>query len=334
MSPSQSIIKSHDIDVQILLTGGTGSFGRSLLRHWNNLFLTGTDTPHITVLSRSPETFLKSYPEFRNQPWLNFHCGNILEYDSLPQNKTFTHVLHAAADSTLESELSSFQRFDQIVNGTRNLLDFSVSAGISRFLFTSSGSVYGKQPNEMQYINENYNGMPDNMDVDNTYGVAKRTAEHLCAMYNDTYDIETVIARCFTFLGRDFPLDAHFAIGNFIRDALWRDSIVVSGDGSAIRSYLDQSDLAEWLLTLLEKGQACTAYNVGSDQAISIAELAHLVRNLVAPEKPVHILGKAEGKGAGSHYVPDINRAKTQLGLNIKTSLRDAIILTAKTANQ
>ena len=65
--------------------------------------------------------------------------------------------------------------------------------------------------------------------------------------------------------------------------------ITVSGDGTPVRSYMDQRDLARWLEVLLLQGCAGQAYNVGSDVAISIAELAHRVRDLLAPGKPVHI---------------------------------------------
>ena len=125
-----------------------------------------------------------------------------------------------------------------------------MTRGIRRFLLTSSGGVYGPQPPDMKYMPESHNGMPDPLNPAHAYSVAKRCAEHLCALYRDQHGLEPVIARCFAFVGRDLPLDVHFAIGNFIRDALYSREIVVSGDGSAIRSYMDQRDLAAWLLGL------------------------------------------------------------------------------------
>lgn len=108
---------------------------------------------------------------------------------------------------------------------------------------------------------------------------------------------------------------------------------MVSGDSTALRAYLDQRDLAVWLLALLEKGQAGRAYNVGSDQAISIADPAHQVRDLVAPNKPVRILGKAEVNDARSRYVPDISRVQTELGLEVTIPLAEAIRTAANAAN-
>ena len=117
----------------------------------------------------------------------------------------------------------------------------------------------------------------------------------------------------------------HFAIGNFIRDALWRDEILVQGDGTAVRSYMDQRDLAHWLLALLEHGKPGEAYNVGSDEAISIADLAHLVRDVVSPGKPVRILGKSMGNSERNRYVPDVSKAIDELQLYLRYSLVQAV---------
>lgn len=320
--------------MKLFLTGGTGFFGKAILRHLKARHQAQTDLQPelVVVLSRAPENFITHNPEFANLPWLRFHCGDIGSAISLPHNETFTHVLHAAADSTDCSAMTRMQRLEQIVDGTTNILRFARQVGATRFLLTSSGGVYGPQPPVLSGFPESYNGMPDPLNPDNVYGVAKRQAEHLCALYREEYGLETVIARCFAFVGRDLPLNAHFAIGNFIRDALWRDEIVVRGDGSPIRSYLDQRDLAHWLLTLLERGQAGQAYNVGSDQAISIGALAYLVRDLLSSDKPVRILGKADNTHARNLYVPDIRRAKETLALNISIPLEQAIITTAQSA--
>jgi dTDP-glucose 4,6-dehydratase len=144
----------------------------------------------------------------------------------------------------------------------------------------------------------------------------------------EQHGLETVAARCFAFVGPDLPLNVHFAIGNFIRDALTADAITVSGDGTPLRTYLDQSDLAHWLFTLLQHGHPGHAYNVGSDEVISIADLAFLVRDILAPHKPVHILGQPDPDAARNRYVPDIRKAQQQLGLSATVPLAEAILRT------
>lgn len=310
--------------MKLLLTGGTGFFGKSLLRHWLAMQRKGLNVPDVFVLSRTPDSFLEFHSEFVNLSWLRFAKGDVLDSASLPRRERFTHVLHAASDSTLGPLLTPLQQYDQIVNGTRNVLDYAIKVGARKFLFTSSGAAYGNQPAQFERMPEDWLGMPDPLNPAMAYGVAKRAAEHLCVLYNNAYGLETVIARCFAFVGPDLPLDAHFAIGNFIRDALKRDVITVSGDGTSLRSYLYQDDLAKWLDILLVKGEAGHAYNIGSDHAVSIAELARLVRDELAPGKQLRILGQTEDRVARNRYVPSIDKARA-MGLKPLVPLQEAI---------
>ena len=318
--------------ISILMTGGTGFLGRSLLRRWAQEAKLGRQY-QVSILTRHPVAFIDHYPEFANLPWLTFHKGDIRDPTSLPWGQTFSHILHAAADSTIGTQLAPLTRYDQIVSGTRALLDYAAQGGGQRFLFVSSGGAYGPQPQNLDRIPEEWNGMPDPLDPASAYGVAKRAAEHLCALYSATHGLTCVIARCFAFVGADLPLDVHFAIGNFIRDALWRDIITVHGDGQPLRSYLAQEDLAHWLDVLLINGQPNRAYNVGSDRAIRIVDLAHLVRDILAPGKTVVVQAKPDpNKGQRNIYVPSIDRARRELGLEATVSLEDAIAATGRAA--
>ena len=319
------------LNSKIFLTGGTGFFGKALLRH--HLSSADSLAPQISVLSRNPDQILAEYPEFSGHPSITFLKGDIQQRDTLPWSHSFTHVLHAAADSTIGPRLTPMQRYDQIVDGTRNILDLAVATGARRFLLTSSGGIYGPQSADLAAIPEDWPSSPPLAEASTAYGQAKRAAEHLCALVGEQYGLETVMARCFAFVGPDLPLNVHFAIGNFIRDALTADSLTVAGDGTPLRTYLDQSDLAHWLFTLLELGRPGQAYNVGSDEVISIAALAHLVRDILAPDKPVRILGQPDPGAARNRYVPDISKARQQLGLSVTVPLAEAIRRTGASAD-
>lgn len=324
MSASSGLFKKGD---RILVTGGTGFFGSAILKHLRGSGLKGEFIPDVVVLTRDPDRFLRGNPDFSRLPWLSFIRGNVGNPEDFPKDRDveFSHFLHAATDSTLGPTLKPQLRFDQIVEGTRNALEFAVRTGVRRFLLTSSGGVYGPQPQNLDRFPEDYLGIPDPLDAVNSYSIAKRTAEHLSALFAREFGIEIVVARCFAFVGEDLPLDVHFAIGNFIRDALWGEEIVVGGDGSPLRSYLDQRDLSEWILTMLARGQAGRSYNLGSDQAISISDLATLIRDLLAPEKSIRILKKPESGPSRNRYVPSVDRARDELGLQIRISLPEAI---------
>lgn len=310
----------------ILITGGTGFFGRALLRNWLNRVNDGEEIANICVLSRDPEKFLKNYPEFKNGGWLKFHCGDILNPATLPKNEKFTHLLHAATDSTLGPQLTPIERYTQIVEGTRNMLEYSVKNNISRFLLTSSGGVYGPQPLKLNFIPETFQGMHDPLNPENTYSLGKHCAEHLCALYRNQFEIETVIARCFSFVGRDLPLDVHFAIGNFISKAINNEDIIIKGNGKQIRSYLDQRDLAAWLETLLFYGIDGDAYNVGSDNAISLKDLAELVRKLIEPGIKIIVRNKKNKNNNREKYVPEIEKIKRKHKLKINYTLEQSIL--------
>lgn len=314
----------------LLLTSVTGFFGRALLR----LLLSSEAPPalageSIVLLSRNPERFQAAYPEFVAPGTLSFHRGDIQDRSSLPWDQAFSHVLHAATDSTVGPRLTTLQRFDQILAGTTNILDLAVATGTRRFMLTSSGGIYGPQPADLEAFPEDWPGSPSLAEPATAYSQSKRAAEHLCALYREAHGLETVIARCFAFVGPDLPLDVHFAIGNFIRDALTAEAITVAGDGTPLRTYLDQRDLAHWLWTLLLQGKDGETYNVGSDQVIGIAELAHLVRDLLAPGKPVRILGTPLPAAARNRYVPSIAKIQTLHGLRVSVPLAESIIRAA-----
>lgn len=309
----------------ILITGGTGFFGRALLRSWMDHANKNELQSNICVLTRNPEKFLKSYPEFKNQNWLKFHCGDILYPHTLPLGGKFTHLLHAATDSTLGPQLKPIERYIQIIDGTKNMLEYAVTHNISRFLLTSSGAVYGPQSVEMSSIPENYLGMPDPMNPENAYGIAKRGAEHLCILYANQSKLKIIIARCFAFVGKDLPFDKHFAIGNFLNDAINNRNIIITGDGSPIRTYLDQRDLSDWLIKLLHEGRNGEAYNIGSNKKVSIIDLAQLIKNTINPNIEI-IIKENKKESKRQNYTPNIEKISTELGVKINYTLVESIL--------
>lgn len=304
----------------MLLTGGTGFFGQWILALLHELNSQGAGV-EVTVVSRQPERFLASNSAYRNCVWLHWLACDVRELYELP-GRPIDLVLHAATDTSAAASARPLELFDTIVGGARRILDLAVRGGAQRILFTGSGAQYGSLPTQTP-VDETAIYACSSNSIGSAYGEGKRAQETLAAIYAQQFGIETVLTRCFAFAGPGLPLDAHFAIGNFVRDALYADAIVLSSSGDAIRSYLHGADLAAWLLTLLVSGEAGQAYNVGSDHAISIAELARRVISRVAPGKPLKVLGKAGG-GGRSFYVPDIGRCRA-LGLDVWTDLDSSI---------
>lgn len=299
---------------RIFITGGTGFFGCWLLESftWANDRL-GLGSSAV-VLTRNPEAFKAKAPHLALHPAVTLVQGDIRSF-VFPEG-SFSHLIHAAAEASAKLNAEQpLEMFDTIVSGTRRALDFALQAGVKKFLFISSGAVYGKQPPEMTHIPEDYVGAPDPTDPLSAYGEGKRAAELLCTLYASQSGLQVKIARCFAFVGPYLPLDAHFAIGNFIRDALNGGPIVVKGDGTPYRSYLYAADLMIWLWTILMKGQNCRPYNVGAEDEISIKDLAFLILSIMQTGVKMHIASQQQPGQMPEQYVPGVNRVKNELGV-------------------
>tara|TARA_Y100001933_G_C18972723_1_gene553282 strand:+ start:51 stop:1025 length:975 start_codon:yes stop_codon:yes gene_type:complete len=310
--------------VNILLTGGTGFVGRAILRYIGKEIIGRHKNIGVTVITRNPNKFLDIYPDFGGLSWLDFVKGNVLIEDTLPRENQYSHIIHAATEATKSKQIEYLDQYLQILDGTRNILNLAAKGRVSRILFVSSGAAYGKQPGNKKRLKEEYQGALDAEIPSNAYGLGKRDAENLCKLYSKAYGFEVVIARCFAFLGPDLPMDAHYAIGNFIADAIYRESIIIKGNGTALRTYLDQDDMANWLFRLLINGRAGEIYNVGSDKIISIRKLADKVRDLLAPGKNIEVMGSQE-KGCNK-YIPDIEKINREMGLRVTITLEKAIM--------
>lgn len=316
----------------VFITGATGFFGIWLLE---TLLAANRECAlgmRVVALSRNPAGFAAKAPHLAHDPAVTWAGGDVRDF-AFPAGP-ITHVIHAAAESTSNQNASDPQAmFDVCVEGTRRVLALAREKQAARMLFTSSGAVYGRQPPDLSHVPEDFTGGPDPLDRRHAYAEGKRAAEFLCglAATDPAAAVPVAIARCFAFVGPHLPLDVHFAIGNFLRDALAGGPIRVSGDGTPYRSYLYAADLSEWLVTILLRGRPGRAYNVGSEEAVSIAELAARVADVMAAERPDHgrpqvTVAKQPVPGAAAaRYVPACGRCREELSLVPRTPLDDAI---------
>lgn len=313
---------------RFFITGGTGFFGRWLLEtfcHANDELGLGMQA---TVLTRDPARFARQAPHLAARADLEFIAGDVRRFVHPPS--TYRYMIHAAtAASATLNEQAPDEMLDTIVAGTRHALGFAAQTGVRKFLFTSSGAIYGRQPAELTHIGEDYAGRPDPDAAGSAYGIGKREAEHMCVVHAAQHGYEAKIARCFAFVGPHLPLDAHFAIGNFIRDALAGGPIRIAGDGTPRRSYLHAADLAVWLWTMLFRAPSARAYNVGSSESISIREAAEAVARIFPGSIAVTVAQPAASQ-APSRYVPAIARAEEELGLRVRVPLAKAIERTVR----
>lgn len=312
---------------RLCITGGTGFIGSWLLEslvYADQQYKLGI---RADIISRNPETFRLKAPHLAEHPAIRLVRGDVCNFPAL--SGEFTHLIHAATDASAALVKSDpLRMFDTIVLGTRNVLGWAASKSISRCLFLSSGAVYGRQPWDLEGIPDDWQGAPDCSDPLSVYAEGKRAAENLCATFAKQHDLSIIVARCFAFVGPYLPLDTHFAVGNFIRDAIVGSPILVNGDGTPFRSYLYASDLTTWLWHLFVYGSSGVAINVGSEEAVSIAELAARVARTLGGVD-YRILGQIDGTKKPERYVPATLRARA-LGLRQTVSLEEGILRTAR----
>ena len=314
----------------ILLTGGTGFFGLWLIELFDWLRRAEGMDITVHVVSRDPEAALRRRLVYNERPWLRFIKGDVRSFHA-PLGP-IDYVLHAATDTSAEAGQSALAMFDVIVGGSRHVLEMARKLGCGRVLLVSSGAVYGLSSATEGKIPETRGTAPDSLALTSAYGEGKRASEALGAYMAQHAAFDVVTARCFAFVGAGLPLDGHFAIGNFLRNALQGRQLLLNSTGQSLRSYLYAADLSVWLLTLLLKGRAGAAYNVGSDHEIDILSTARLVRDMVAPQCSVTV---AENPATGAtFYVPSIARAREELGLKVWTPLDHAVLRTAEDARR
>ncbi len=329
-SDLDEVVEDAESDIAVFrgtrfyVTGGTGFVGTWFLAsavHANNHLATSI---RLDVLTRDPDAFARRSPAIANAPGVTLIRGDVR--DAAPDRGTYDAVLHAATPASAAlNESRPAEMIDTIVAGQRATLAVAARSGAIPFLFTSSGAVYGRQPADLSHVGEEYGGGPDPLQPREAYHEGKRCAELLGAIAAASGGPAVKVARLFTFVGPYLPIDTHFAVGNFIRDAIGSGPIVVSGSGNAVRSYLYAADLTTWLWRILARGSAGRAYNVGSEHGVSVVELAQAVASASGRSPQIEIRGPAEASGPAHRYVPSTARARAELGLRERTSLAGAL---------
>jgi len=316
-------------DQRIFITGGTGFFGCWLLESfaWANEKLNLNAS--IVVLSRNPTVFEKRAPHLYHNKAIQFLMGNIKDF-VFPEGH-YSHLIHSAVYQQPANEKPrNLALVNEMLNGTRRVLDFCVQAKIERMLLVSTGAVYGKAPSHLKKIPEDFTDSIDPTISKSVYHHIRRMMETLSVICAEENDFEVKIARCFSFIGPYLPLNGRFAVSDFILDALSERPITIKGDGKAVRSYLYMADLVIWLWKILFKGENCRPYNVGSEFPITIREMAENIAHESVPSLGVSVLGESCGGVAQDCYIPDTTRAQSEMGVRQIIPIAESIIKTMR----
>ena len=277
---------------RILLTGGSGFVGKWMLQTAKIAQENSATKIELVVPTRQ-------LAADHVQTAIAIGCPNVawVEGEFMNNHLDLRHIdmiIHAATPASAQLNAENPAEMLRInVEAMKSVLRY---AGKNQpLLFMSSGAVYGTQPQSVSHIAEgNVEPNPPTEQL-NAYAQGKQIAERMCRESGSSEQCFPIIARLFAFGGEYLPRDTHFAIGNFIQNALDRQPIAIQGDGRARRSYLYGADMATWLWSALAYGETGSPFHIGSEHSVSILELAQTVATV---------------SGEVLNYIPEITVAK------------------------
>ena len=311
---------------RILLTGGTGFIGKWLLQTAQIAQANSSDEIEIVIPTRRLNA-----PHVQSTKQIG--CPNIswIECDFLKEKLdvgAVDMIIHAATPASAELNESIPAEMTRInAQSMKSALKFAKNK--TPFLFTSSGAVYGNQPQSVTHISE-IQDQPYG-ELTSAYAIGKQLAESMCIQAAEVGSCAPIITRLFTFSGHHLPRETHFAIGNFVQNVLDRKPILINSDGQARRSYLYGADMATWLWCALARRESPHPLHVGSEHSVSILELARAVARVSAielnfvPEIKVEIT--APNPVSFHQYVPSSTITKSYLSVQEWTTLETGIAL-------
>jgi dTDP-glucose 4,6-dehydratase len=297
----------------LLIIGGTGFFGHSILKFFSNSSSLKKEFRKIIIISRNK---LQKYDYFK-QLKKNYKVTKInSDIRNLKKIPNADYVIYAAI----------LNNFKQDYLAVKNYINLALKYHKnSRILFTSSGAVYGKQNIKGKKIKEDfllYNKINKyKSGYKSSYSLYKLKSEKLFQNLS-LQGLRVSVVRCFAFVGEFLPLNSHFVIGNIIQSILQKKEIKINAQYKIYRSYMYADDLVRWLIKIVKNSdKSFNVYNLGSDDKVSIQKLAyHLSKKYNLKTKiPKIKLKKVD------YYIPNINKAKNKLDLKIKYSSFNSI---------
>jgi len=311
---------------RIFITGGTGFFGCWLLRtliEANRLY---NLQAKAVVLTRNAGGFAKTHAELAQAEEISFHKGEITKFE-FPAGE-FSHAIHAASELSRPNHPNPDALIESTRTGCRRIFKFAAQHGVQTVLYTSSGAVYPQRKFGTALAEEDADQQEAPSHAHATYGEAKKAGEQVCLDEATVTNVSVKIARGFAFYGPYLPLESHLAAPSFLNSALRGEKIIIQGQGQNVRSYLYGADLAQWLWTILLKGQNGRSYNVGSDVPLTIRALAESIQEACGLQAGVDVRQSSCPEKEIEYYVPNIQRAKRELGLDVFTKLKQGMLRT------
>lgn len=315
---------SQDMNVQnqsFLVTGAAGFIGSHIVE-----YLLNNGAKFVRALDNLSNGKMSNVEIFKHHPNYEFIEGDITDYDTCVKAcMGIDKVCHQAAVGSVPRSIKTpLNTNDSNVNGFLNMIFAAKEAGIKRFVYASSSSVYGDEMSLPKV--EDKVGMPLS-----PYAVSKKTNELYGKVFNDLYGMEVVGLRYFNVFGaRQDPYGQYAAvIPLFVKAILNREPVYIDGDGEQTRdfTYVDNAVQAN-IRALTTDNQAAfgEVYNVAFGENYSVNHLYNAICELLnSDHKPTY---RDARPGDIRNSLADISKAKNLLGYDPQFSFNKGLPIT------
>ena len=319
----------------VLVTGATGLIGGCLVE-----VLMARGDVNVYAAGRNEERANKRFAEYKDNSRFHFFKYDVSRPLSEENSILFHYIIHAASDASPAAFASTpVDVIKSNVYGTANLIQYGMAHDMRRFLYVSTGEIYGEggateETPDGPAFSETDSGYVNPTLPRSCYPSSKRTAETLCVAYKEQYGADVVIARpCHTY-GPHFTPSDNRVYAQFIRNVLRGEDIVMKSDGRQFRSWCYVVDCVRALLYILLKGESGEAYNIADPHSnITIRQLAEMIASAAGRKVVIQLPSDSEIKGY-NHVTRSLfsTRKLEALGWSISGNMRDKLARTVEIA--
>ena len=269
----------------ILITGATGligSFAADML-----LYANGTENAQIEIylLARDEKRLKERFASSLGEKGLHFVVQDVV--NPLELNAEADYIIHAAGDGFPAAfREHPVETMTPALLGTYQLLQYATRIAshtaeknmLNKFLYVSSGEVYGKLSGIEHAFTEKECGYLDSMSARSCYPMAKRCAETLCVSFGEQYHVPVTVVRPGHIYGACTSAHDNRATVQFLNDAAAGKNIILHSAGKQMRSYTYVADCVSGMFTVLLNGADGEAYNIANAASrVTIAEFADIL---------------------------------------------------------